>query len=244
MTVIEIAVQDVSGARIALEEGADRVELCTALGATGGLTPSLATIESVVSVGIPTHVLIRSRPGSFVYTPDDIKVMARDIHVALAAGARGVVIGALHTDNTMNVAALEVWMQAVHEAGKHLTVRPEVTFHRAFDVVAEPVSALQQLADLGVDRVLTSGGAPHVGEGLAALDRLVHMGTRVQIQAGGGVTPHIIPSLKTVGVHGIHVSAKEIVADSGLTGPGGGAPGGLEVTSRERVREIVRLVRS
>lgn len=233
-THIEIAVQDVAGARIAFDAGADRVELCQALGATGGLTPSAALIEQAVATGIPVHPLIRSRPGGFVYSSAEIDLLAREVELTVAAGAAGVVVGALTANGELDVAALRTLIAAAGSA--------EVTCHRAFDVVADRLRTLDVLAELGVARVLTSGGAPTVGAGLAALAELVQHNSGVQIMAGGGVKLADIPALRAAGLHAVHLSAKQIVADPGSSGPGGGSGGGLEVTDAELVRAAVGAV--
>ena len=92
---VEIAVQDVEGARIAHEEGADRVELCAALMGTGGLTPSFGMIQACSHVGVPQgiQVLIRPRGGSFVFTDEEKNVQMADVRSAILAGASGVVVG-------------------------------------------------------------------------------------------------------------------------------------------------------
>lgn len=246
MTIaVEIAVQDVTGAQVAVAAGADRVELCQALGATGGLTPSAALIEAVVATGVAVHVLIRSRPGGFVYTAAEIDLMAREIELAVAAGAAGVVIGALAADGTLDLDAMRTLIHAAHPArgiGAARTV--EVTCHRAFDVVPDRLRALDTLAELGVTRVLTSGGAPSVDEGLDALAQLVRHDSGVQIMAGGGVRIENIPGLIGLGVHAVHLSARTIVTDPGVSGPGGGTGGGLEVTDSEVVRAALDAVRA
>lgn len=238
---LEIAVQDAAGATVAAEGGADRVELCTALGATGGLTPSSGTLTQVRAVGIGVHVLIRSRPGGFVYDDAELDVLAADVAAAAAGGAAGVVIGALDSTGNVDVRGCRRLIEAARTARQPL----EITFHRALDVVDDPVSALSLLADLGVDRVLTSGGAARAGDGLAQLARLTGAGTGVEIMAGGGVRVEDVPALIEVGVHAIHLSAKRLVPDPGATGPGGGTGGELEVTDPAVVsaarRELDRI---
>ncbi|MCF8605784.1 copper homeostasis protein CutC [Gordonia sp. HY442] len=225
MTALEIAVQDPAGAEIARAGGADRVELCSALGATGGLTPTLASVEAAVATGIEVHALVRTRPGGFVYDPAEIAVMAADIVHLVSAGAAGVVVGALHADGSVDRDATAVLTAAARRAGD-----VQVTFHRALDAAADPVDALQTLADLGVTRVLTSGGAQTAQDGLAVLSALVAADTGVQIMAGGGVRPDIIGALVDVGVDAVHLSAKTMVDDPGSAGPGGGSAVGLETT--------------
>ncbi|GEE03260.1 hypothetical protein nbrc107696_37060 [Gordonia spumicola] len=222
MTALEIAVQDAAGAAIALAGGADRVELCAALGVTGGLTPSPGTIAAAVATGIDVHALIRNRPGGFVYSPDEVAVLADDVRRAVDLGATGVVIGALRPDGALDATATAALLDAAGDA--------DVTFHRAFDTVADPVGTLERLADIGVLRVLTSGGAARAGDGIDALAALVAADTGVEIMAGGGVTPDAIGALIAIGVDAVHLSAKTVVADPGVTGPGGGSGGGLEVT--------------
>lgn len=225
MTVLEIAVQDADGAAAARAGGADRVELCAALGVTGGLTPSLASVETAVAADIDVHALIRTRPGGFVYSPAEIAVMASDIVHLVSAGASGVVIGALLGDGVVDRDAIAVLVAAARRAG-HV----EVTFHRALDAVDDPVDALRVLADLGVDRVLTSGGAATAYDGLGVLSALVEADSGVQIMAGGGVRPDSIGALVEVGVDAVHLSAKTVIDDPGSPGPGGGSAAGLEVT--------------
>jgi copper homeostasis protein len=219
MPVLELAVQDAAGARIALDVGAARVELCAALGATGGLTPSVGVVESVAAVGVPVHVLVRPRAGGFEYDADEVAVTVRDIRSLLAAGASGVVVGALR-DGAVDLATLERFVAAAEGA--------PVTFHRALDVLADPVGALPVLRAAGVVRVLTSGGAPSCGEGLRMLARLAAAGSGVQIMAGGGVTQADIPALVGAGVDAVHLSARRTVTGP-PTGPGGG-PSFFDVT--------------
>lgn len=244
MTVLEIAVQDARGARIAREAGADRVELCAALGLTGGITPSIATVEAVVAEGLPVHVLVRTRPGGFVYTAEEVEVMARDIELVIEAGASGVVIGALNPDLSVDHDAVRTWLGVARLAGEREGRNVEVTFHRALDVVPDPVAVLRELAGLGVDRVLTSGGAAAAPQGVGVLRALAEAGTGVQVQVGGGVTIESIPELVALGVDGIHLSAKRVVPDPGPVGPGGGEPGGLEETSPEIVAAAVAALRA
>ena len=239
MATLEIAVQDADGAAIALEAGADRLELCAALGLTGGLTPSMATIKSVVAVGLPVHVLVRNRPGGFVYSADEVSVMAADVAEVIEAGAAGVVIGALTVGREVDVVATAQMTQAARVAALAVGRDIEVTYHRALDVCDDPASQLKVLADIGVDRVLTSGGAAKAPDGAEVLAELVNAQSGVQIMAGGGVSVESIPSLIGLGVDAVHLSAKAVKPDLGPTGPGGGLEGGLEFTDPEVVRAAV-----
>lgn len=237
---VEIAVQDAEGAATARANGADRVELCAALGVTGGLTPSAGLLDAVCAVGIDVHALIRTRPGGFVYSDAEVDVLAADVAAAVQLGARGVVIGALHADGTVDAGATGRLLAAARDAEQRAGRRIDVTFHRAIDAAADPIAALTVLAGLGVDRVLTSGGAARAGDGLDVLRALVAADTGVEVMAGGGVTAEAIPAIRGTGVHAVHLSAKRSVRDRGVAGPGGGAASDLEMTDAGLVRAATR----
>ncbi|KQR11837.1 copper homeostasis protein CutC [Cellulomonas sp. Leaf334] len=219
MTLLEIAVQDVAGAVLAAELGADRLELCAALAATGGLTPSIGLLDAVVGAlpsHVGVHVLVRPRAGSFVYTADEVDVQVRDVRAAVRAGAAGVVVGALTPRAAVDRAVVARLVDAAD--GR------EVTFHRALDTVPRLEPALDDLVALGVVRVLTSGGAPRSIDGLDRLRSTVaHATGRLQVMAGGGVRPVDVGALVAAGVDAVHLSASRHVDESG--GPGGGASG-------------------
>jgi len=231
---VEIAVQDVAGVLIAQAAGADRVELCVGLAATGGLTPPIGLIEAAVATGLPVHPLIRARPGGFCYDAVELDVLARDVRAAVRAGAAGVVVGALTSAGEVDVFAISVLVEAADGA--------DVTFHRALDVISDARSALDLLADLGVTRVLTSGGAATAPEGLDALAMLAThahgTGGRVQVMAGGGVRVPDIGALFATGIDAIHLSARRAAHDAGATGPGGGT-GGYDVTDDVTVHAAI-----
>ena len=167
--------------RAAKDAGAQRVELCADL-LEGGVTPSLGAIRQARKVlGIDLNVMIRPRGGDFLFDDDEFAAMRADIEAAKVEGANGVVIGVL-------TAAGEVDMARTHALVA--LARPlSVTFHRAFDVAAEPFRALETLIELGVDRVLTSGQEPSVLEGLPLIVELMkRAGDRIVIMPGGGIT--------------------------------------------------------
>jgi copper homeostasis protein len=222
--LLEVAVQDAAGARTAVAAGADRLELCVALAATGGLTPSAGLVRHAVRAarGAGVHVLVRPRPGGFVYSAEELAVQVTDVRAVLDAGAAGVVVGALTPAGTVDAAALAALVEAAGGA--------EVTFHRAFDVVPGRDAALEVLAAHGVRRVLTSGGAPRAGEGVDALAALTGRARElgVEVMAGGGVRTDDVAALVGAGVDAVHLSARRTVAGDG--GPGGGGDGGHDVT--------------
>ncbi|KAM9864475.1 Copper homeostasis protein CutC [Leucobacter aridicollis] len=218
MTLLEIAVQDVAGARTAIGAGADRLELCQALG-VGGLTPSIGTIEQVADAvgGERIAVLVRPRPGGFVYDADEVELVSRDIAAAAARGAGGMVVGALTETGLVDTEALRRWREAAGDA--------DLVFHRAIDTLEQPETVLESLVEAGVTRILTSGGAVRSLDGAETLARLVEAAEgRLDIMAGGGVTVEAIPTLVAAGVAAIHLSAKRPSTSTAPSGPGGGAP--------------------
>lgn len=235
MTKIEIAVQNVAGARIAFNAGADRIELCQALHATGGLTPSNATIRACVDVGIGVHVLIRPRPGGFCYTHDEVALMAEEARDAISCGAAGIVIGAALPDRTLDTVALEKLVTAANGAS--------VTVHRVFDTLTDREAALKTCSELGITRVLTSAGEHRAVDKPELLKELASASSGVEIMAGGGITPENVELLRDTGVHAIHASCSSIGPDTGPSGPGGGEQH-TYITDRETVTALVKSVRT
>jgi copper homeostasis protein len=179
--ICEICVDSVAGVRAAKAAGAHRVELCADL-LEGGITPSLGTIRQARDVpGIDLNVMIRPRGGDFLFSDDEFAAMRADVETAKVEGANGVVIGQL-------TAAGEIEIGRTRELVA--LARPlSVTFHRAFDVAAEPFAALETLIELGVDRVLTSGQEASVLEGLPLIVELMkRAGDRIVVMPGGGIT--------------------------------------------------------
>jgi copper homeostasis protein len=200
--LVEVAVETPGGARAAQAAGAARLELCTGL-LEGGLTPSAGLIAQVSeSVALPLFVLIRPRPGDFLYDAGELAVMVRDIAEAARRGADGVVVGALDQQGEVD----RITMHTLVEAARPLAV----TFHRAFDLAANAERSLETLMALGVERVLTSGQAPTAEAGLPMLRRLVTLaGDRLTIVAGGGVTAAGAPRLvREAGIREVHLSGR------------------------------------
>ena len=207
--IIEITAQDVFSVKAAIQGGAQRIELCTAL-ETAGLTPSIALIERTVELASASGidgfvtVLIRPREGDFVYDKDEVDTVVRDIRKAVAAGAENIVIGALRRDGSIDDDAMMRMIEA--------TGGTPVTFNRAFDVAADQFVCLEKLIEMGVARILTSGAAPRTGDGMERIGQLVkHADSQIEIMAGGGVRISDIPPLFELGVDAVHLSAKRMV---------------------------------
>ncbi|ALE07782.1 hypothetical protein AL755_12075 [Arthrobacter sp. ERGS1:01] len=204
---LEIAVQDVTGAVLAARHGADRIELCCAL-QMGGLTPSQGLLSSVhdAEPGLPIHALIRPRPGNYVYDAATVRLMAAEIAAVRDAGAGGIVIGALTANGALDYAVTERLVAAAD--GLH------ITFHRAIDHLgqADAVAAVPRLAELGVQRILTSGGASRAGAGLGQLAAMAGAAAgHLDIMAGGGVDIADFAVFHAAGLRDVHLSAKRVV---------------------------------
>lgn len=197
--LVEACVDSIDSALAAAAGGAGRLELCDNL-AEGGTTPSAGAIAVCrEQVGIPLFVLVRARGGDFLHTDAEADASARDVRLARELGADGVVVGGLRRDGTVD---LDLMHRLVEAAGPMA-----MTFHRAFDVCRDPDAALEQLVELGVERVLTSGQAATAVEGVATITRLVQRSAgRITILAGGGVNEdNAAPLVAATGVREIHV---------------------------------------
>ena len=199
--LVEAAVESLSAALAAAEGGAQRVEYCTDL-ASGGTTPPLDVLPKVA---VPVFVLIRPRAGDFVYTDDEHRTMLRQIAQAKAVGAHGIVSGALTDEGDV---------EAERTAELIGATRPlPFTFHRAIDirVYTRINPALEILIKLGVERVLTSGGANTAPEGAKQIARYVQQAKgRITILPGGGIDASNVAQLvRETGVNEIHFSVKD-----------------------------------
>jgi copper homeostasis protein len=200
--LVEACLEDPASAVSAERAGAGSIELCSGLD-EGGVTPSVGQIRAVrARIGTPLHVLIRPRAGDFVFDNAEEEVMLADIAEARRAGADGVVIGALSTGLRVHRGRTE---RLVAAAGPM-----RCTFHRAFDATPDLDASMGLLIELGVSRVLTSGGAATAVEGAAALARLqARWGERITILAGGGVRAGNAADLvRETGVREVHLGPR------------------------------------
>lgn len=196
--LLEVIATTVADAQLAVQAGADRLELITAMG-EGGLTPSVGLIEAVVSAApCPVNVIVRPHSRSFVYDADDYAVMLRDVRAVRAAGAHGVVIGMLTPEGEIDREGLARAIDAADGLA--------VTFHRAFDEARDQRRALDMLLGFdAVTNVLTSGGKPSVLEAQATIRALVKQaeGSSCTILAGAGLTVDAVAGF----VEATHVEA-------------------------------------
>lgn len=179
--------------------GADRIELCAAP-QEGGLTPSLGVLRSVRNnISIPVHPIIRPRGGDFCYTDGEFAAMLDDVATVRDLGFAGLVIGVLDADGQVDIPRMQKIMAAAGPLA--------VTFHRAFDMCADPRQAWHSLAELGVARILTSGQRPTAEQGLAKIMELIALGDTPIIMAGAGVRAANLQKFLQAGLKEVHSSA-------------------------------------
>lgn len=187
----EACVESLIDAIEAEKRGADRIELCDNL-SQGGTTPSYGTIKLALStLKIPVFPIIRPRGGDFYYTPPEIEVIKEDIKICKSLGAKGVVLGILTADKKIDFKTLAEFME--------LAKPMEVTFHKAIDELEDPTLVIDELINLGVKRILSSGTKPTALEGKDILNKMIEKaGDRLTIVVAGKVTKEILPEVSSL----------------------------------------------
>jgi len=198
--LLEICVDDADGVAAAVAGGADRIELCGALG-LGGLTPSAALVAQAVRSGVPVHAMVRPREGDFRYDADEVAMATDEIRRMIAMGVAGVVVGAMADDRSLDLDVLAAWRDAADGVA--------IVLHRAVDLVADPVAAVHAVAAIGYDHILTAGGAATAQAGAETIAAMVAAADgRLAIIAGSGVSADNAAVLVArTGVDAVHASA-------------------------------------
>lgn len=200
---LEVIAFDLLSCQLAADNGADRIELC-ANPHEGGTTPSYGMMKAArKSTQIQVFPIIRPRGGDFLYTKEEFEIMKYDIKAAHDIGCEGVVIGILNENGDVDVEKCE---ELVSLAGEM-----EVTFHRAFDRVKNPLLSLEQIIAIGCKRILSSGLYPTAIEGSSVLKTLVAQANgRIKIMPGSGVrSNNIVQLAKDTGAICFHSSARK-----------------------------------
>lgn len=186
--IIEIATSDFTTTKSAVEGGADRIELCANLD-EGGTTASYGTIRRCREIfSVLLYPIIRPRGGDFLYKKEEYEIMINDINFCKELGCDGVVIGLLNMDGTIDIARTSELIEVAYPMG--------VTFHRAFDRCRDPFAALEELIEIGCERILTSGQQQTVSDGMDLIAQLNKAADeRIIIMPGSGVRKENIKML-------------------------------------------------
>ena len=179
--IIEVCAESYEYALKAEKAGANRIELCKDLH-LDGLTPDYESAKRTIdSLNIPVFILIRPREGDFIYSNEEFELMKRDIIKFKKMGCKGIVSGVLNDDNSIDVKRTKDLIE--------LSRPLEFTFHRAFDIVSDPLKEIENLIRMGVDRILTSGQKNKAIEGLYLLEKLNNISKkRIVIMPGSGIS--------------------------------------------------------
>ena len=179
--IIEVCAESYEYALKAEKAGANRIELCKDLH-LDGLTPDYESAKKTIdSLNIPVFILIRPREGDFIYSNEEFELMKRDIIKFKEMGCKGIVSGVLNDDNSIDVKRTKDLIE--------LSRPLEFTFHRAFDIVSDPLKEIENLIRMGVDRILTSGQKNKAIEGLYLLEKLNNISKkRIVIMPGSGIS--------------------------------------------------------
>lgn len=199
--LLEIACFNLRSAIIAQEAGADRIELCQDY-KVGGITPSLEVLsEARKKISIPLYVIIRPREGDFVYSQQELNEMIKYIQWCKDLKMDGLVFGCLTSHHTIDIPACKKLIEQAYPLA--------LTFHRAVDSCHNLVEALQNISDLGFNRVLSSGGKSSALEGKEDLARLnQQFGTKLIVMPGGGIrSENLLPIKQTSKCQEFHSAA-------------------------------------
>jgi copper homeostasis protein len=244
---LEVCANSVTSAIAAQDGGAVRVELCENL-AEGGTTPSYGQlILARKYLHIKLYVLIRPRRGDFLYTDLEFELMQADIRNCIELGCDGIVIGILNPDGTIDKPRCTELVRMAKQWGLG------VTFHRAFDMCADQYQALEDIIEIGCDRILTSGGKSTAMEGVNVLKHLVEKAAgRISIMPGSGIKENNVADLiQFTGVTEVHSSARisapgkmQYKKEYILMSENFADEYSTDVTSADRVRAILRAANS
>ena len=221
--VLEICVDSLVSARAAVAGGADRIELCSAL-AVGGLTPYEMLLRQIKEKSdIPVRCLMRPRGGDFLYEKEELEMLRRQILQLKAAGADGFVIGCLNAEGELDTQAMKPLIDACGDTG--------ITLHRCIDVSRDPVQTYLEAGKLGIDTVLTSGGAASCLGGMEVIGQLLSLrdsGKGPEVLIGAGVKAGVIRKFREAypAASAFHMSGK-CELESGMRFRREGVPMGL-----------------
>jgi copper homeostasis protein len=234
---LEICSFNLQSALIAQHEGAHRVELC-ADPAGGGTTPSLGSIKTArEKLHIQLYPIIRPRGGDFLFNEEEFEIMLNDVSLCKQLGCDGVVIGMLNASGTVDKKRCAKLVELAYPLG--------VTFHRAFDWSANPFEALEDIINIGCERILTSGQKPTAIEGAKLLNEMIrHADNRITIMPGSGVRANNIIELKEkTGAEEFHTSARTFAkSQMQFVNESMKEDNSLAIANENEIKEIIHLL--
>ncbi len=227
---LEVCVENFEDALLAARAGADRIEYCSSL-CLDGLTPTPGALFRLREVPAPCMVMIRPRPGDFVYSAVEIEIMKEEIALAREQGAAGVVFGVAEHTGDLDAAALRDLMTCCEGL--------QTTLHRVFDGVREQTTALESAIEIGFDRILTSGGQATAFAGRQQIKRLIlQAGGRIVILPGSGINSENAAEL-------IHVTAAmELHASCKVTAGNDDDTAGRTVIDAGKIHALLTAIES
>jgi len=198
---LEIIGFNIESCIAAQEAGADRIELCDNP-SEGGTTPSYGFIKAArEKLSIELYVMMRPRGGDFLYSDDEFEIMKQDIAMCKNLGCDGVVLGMLTAGGNVDKKRCRQLVDYAYPLG--------VTFHRAFDRAKDALQTLENIIEIGCERILTSGQRPKAIDGIELIKQLIlQADDRIIIMPGSGVNAENILSLaESTGAVEFHSSA-------------------------------------
>lgn len=243
--ILEVCIDSLVSSRAAIAGGADRLELCGAL-ALGGLTPYTELLRQIRrESNIPIRCLMRPRAGDFLYTTEELQMMATQIRELKNAGADGFVIGCLTPQGDLDKEAMKPLLEAADGAG--------LTLHRCIDVSRDPTRTYLEAGELGIDTVLTSGARSNCLAGLDTIGQLLELRDQnngPEVLIGAGVKATVIATIlaRYPQARAFHMSGKRDI-ESGMIFRREDVPMGIlgldewhiQQASSEAVREAKKL---
>lgn len=208
--IVEICVDNFEDAKIAEKSGCDRIELNSAL-ALGGLTPFRGVLQKcVANICVPIVVMLRNRPGGFSYSENEFNELLNELDYLLDYNIEGIVFGILTQDGSIDKERSKIIVEKCHEKSK------KAIFSRAFDNTVNPMEAIQDLIDIKVDRILTSGQKDSAIEGNSFIKILVEkFSHEIEILAGGGLNDFNVKQfIANTGVNSVHSTCKGAIIDN------------------------------
>jgi len=237
--LVEVCCGSLDDAITAMQAGANRIELNSGL-PLGGLTPSSGLVREVLAAArIPVVAMVRPRPGGFCYSGNEWKTLLADARWMLENGVHGLAFGVLDESSHIDVRRTTEFVTQFRNV--------ELVFHRAFDLTLDWTTALRQLADCGVHRVMTSGQAATAIEGADTIRKMIGLAEgQIEILPASGISVHNAQSLlQATGATQLHGTFSRPVHDPGYPPQNGirfASNDDLRQPDQEQIRKLVRLL--